>query len=747
MSQNAAVNVELRMTVQDGGATPALEKVGQAGEQAAGKIGQASQRTAAAIEASAAAINKAADAISQMAQRSAQAQVQAADQAATAIEQTATRQRTAYERMSHAREVLGVRSEQTIQREIDQTTAAYQRLQREGNLSADEQARHYGALQQRVQALTNEMGRLTAEQQRSEGIAARAAEAEQRRLQRQAEYLEQIERGRSRVQTALTVGAAVTAGAYTLKAPMQQAMSFDERLAGMANIAYAERDVRGRKVGMQELERAINRSVGKGGGGTREQAAEALDALIASGVVSSKDAMAMLPSIMRASSASGAQATELAGIGLRAQQTFKIAPADMPRILNMALAAGQAGGFELKDMARWLPQQMAAASLTGLSGRDGFARLVALNQVAATTAGTTDEAGNNVVNLLAKINSADTAKDAKKQLNIDLPAYLAQQRAKGVDAIDAFGALVEQSAMKRQDYREARAKLAGPQTDEAKRATLESMANIAQGAGIGTLIQDRQAMMALVAVMNQRQYLADVTAKVRANDRASGGAVDANYALISGTAAFQVRQAEQAKDIAQKAAMDGLTPAVGKVASVFGDLAEKYPALSGAVMTATTAIGAMAAAAGGAALVLGGGKIPGATKALEKIGKIKGPSAGTLKAAGRVVAPVAAFAGGWEIGTALNDHVINPGVQWATGGKNKNLGGWIYDLTHPDQAKAMTAATRGVTIAQPPQTMQATVDVRVTDDRVEVRRARVAGSKNVDARITAGTGNIHTGAP
>lgn len=733
MTQQAAVNVELRMTVRDGGATPALEKVGQAGEQAAGKIGQASERAAAAIEQSAAAINKAADAISQMAQRSAQAQVQAADQAASAIEQTATRQRTAYERMSHAREVLGVRSEQSIQREIDQTTAAYQRVQREGNLSADEQARHYAALQQRVQTLTNEMGRLTAEQQRSADISARAGQAEQRRMQRQAEFMAQQERFQARMRTAVTVGAAVTAGAYTLKAPLQQAMSFDERLAGMANTAYAERDVVGRKIGMGQLEAAINRSVGKGGGGTRERAADALDMLIASGIVSPKDAMAMLPSIMRASAASGAEATELAGIGLRAQQTFKIAPADMPRILNMALAAGQAGGFELKDMARWLPQQMAAASLTGLSGRAGFARLVALNQVAATTAGTTDEAGNNVINLLAKINSADTARDAKKQLNVDLPAYLAQQRAKGVDAIDAFGALVEQSAMKRQDYREARAKLAGPQTDQAKRATLESMANIAQGAGIGTLIQDRQAMMALVAVLNQRQYLADVTAKVRANDRASGGAVDVNYALISGTAAFRVRQAEQAKDAAQKSAMDGLTPAVGKVAGVFADLAQKYPALSGAVYTATGAIAAMAAAAGGAALVLGGGKIPGTLGKLGRAGKVVAPVAGkAIKFAGRAVPHLAAAGVGWEIG------------EWAA--DKADIGGRVWEVFNGDKQTALKRAEAELAAlrAKNHPEMKADVTISVTDDRVQVTRARLA-TKGVDA--TMNTGNVHTGAP
>lgn len=44
----------------------------------------------------------------------------------------------------------------------------------------------------------------------------------------------------------------------------------------------------------------------------------------------------------------------------------------------------------------------------------------------------------------------------------------------------------------------------------------------------------------------------------------------------------------------------------------------------------------------------------------------------------------AAYAG-WKAGGWLNDHVINPAVQKLTGDKNQTLGGWIYDVTHPEQ--------------------------------------------------------------
>lgn len=506
-----------------------------------------------------------------------------------AAEQSNAQQRASLEKMSKAREVLGVRSERVIQEEIKQTQRSYAALAASGFASAEEQSRAFEKTREKITRLTNEMGKLTNEQKKAASAAA------------------DLEKMHSRIRTGVALGAGVAAAGYTLSGPAKAAMSFDERLANMANTAYAERDTAGRKIGMQQLEAAINKSVGKGGGGTREQAAEALDTMIASGVVGSNDAMTMLPQLMKAASASSADANQLAQIGIRAMQTFKIKSEDMPNVMNMALAAGQAGGFELKDMAKWLPQQMAAATMSGMSGRAGFAKLAALNQAAAITAGTKDEAGNNVVNLLAKINSNDTAKDAEK-LGINLPKYLQEQRAKGMDSVDAFGALVDKTVANREDYKALKKRLDAAKTNDDKRATLEAMATIAQGAGIGKLVQDRQALMALLGMMNNRAYMNDVLSKVSANDVSSGGSIDKNYDLVSGTGAFKMRMAEQQKDIGQKSAMDGLTPAIGKAADLFADLAAKHPLLVGSVTLATTALGALAGAAGIASMTMGGGK-------------------------------------------------------------------------------------------------------------------------------------------
>lgn len=647
-------------------------------------------------------------------------------------ERNDARVRTSHERTSLARERLGVRSEQRIQREIAATEAAYQRLMRSGVLSATEQARALEATRTKVTALTNEMGKLTAAQER----AAKAGKL--------------LQYGKAAVQYGGAAVAAGTAGAAVLAPQLGHAMAVDERLAHLANTAYRERDVRGKRVGMDEMRNAVDSAVNRYGG-TRAGATGVLEEMISSGAVSVPDALKMLPSIVKAGTAANADPTQLAGIGIRAMQTFKIRAEDMPNVLNMALAAGQAGGFELKDMARWLPQQMAAATMSGLRGKEGFAKLAALNQAAAITAGSKDEAGNNVVNLLAKINSADTATDAKK-LGINLPKYLQDARAKGMDSVDAFGALVTQMVQGRDDYKALQRQLASAKTDGDKRAALESMATIAEGAGIGRLVQDRQALMALLGMLNNQEYMGKVLAEVRANDRASGGAVDANFELISGTGAFRNRRRQENTQAATDRALGDGGSVLGRINDFVGDVAAKFPVLAGSSVVAASGITAMAGAAGLATIALGrlgaqgglggfagaaGRAAPYAMRAgrLLKTGGLLGAGAlaggAALDAVAGPESAVARYGGSMLSGAAMGATVgsVVPVVGTAIGGAiGAGLGG-LYELLKGDKPK-----------------MQADVRVSVSDDRVRVEQNLRA--QGMDAQLQSDAlGNVFAGAP
>jgi hypothetical protein len=80
------------------------------------------------------------------------------------------------------------------------------------------------------------------------------------------------------------------------------------------------------------------------------------------------DSAEKLPTLQKYSTASGADAKDLAQIAIRLKQSFGITDEQLPTALNMAIKSGQLGSFELKDQAKWLPQQLAAANALGMRG-------------------------------------------------------------------------------------------------------------------------------------------------------------------------------------------------------------------------------------------------------------------------------------------------------------------------------------------------------------------------------------------
>jgi len=546
--------------------------------------------------------------------------------------------------------VLGIRTEQNIQREIQRTEAAYSRLQKSGTLSMREQARAADATRSRIRELNNEMGKYTLGQKAMSGLKTGAA-----------------------------IAGGIAAGGYVLSKPVGQTMDYGMRLAQMSNTAFNERNTIGRIAGKRELNTSIVNAV-RLGGGTRESAAETLDTLIASGAMSGKDAMGMLPTLTKAATASGADPSQLAQIGIRGMQTMGIKPSEMGKVIDMAITAGQAGGFELKDMAKWLPQQMAAAKLSGISGVPGMAKLLAANQASAITAGTKDEAGNNLVNLLAKINSRDTAVDAKR-LGINLSGTLSAARGKGMDSLDAFVGVVDSVVGKDKNYQALQGKLK-TSTGAERRSVLESQADILQGSAIGQLVQDRQALMALVGIMGNRGYMADVQKKTLAGE----GAADKNFSVIAEEAGFKTEQAANEKTFATQNAFEKLTPLVGSVADGFSAIAKEYPLLTSATVAATTALTALAAAAIGMAgiSVLTGGKGAGLAGILAKGRGLVAGAGGLATRAGGALAGVvagtaavplaAATAAGYGAGTLAYQGAIK-GTEFGD-----NIGGMIATI-------------------------------------------------------------------
>ncbi|ENF2683642.1 phage tail tape measure protein, partial [Escherichia coli] len=493
------------------------------------------------------------------------------------------------QRAARARETLGIRAEREIRREIYQTVASYNRLARAGFESAQEQERAMQATREKARALKRELDGVTQAQMK---MAKTPVIPEQGRFARAAAF----------GGNAVTIGGGIAAGAAIMAQPVKKQMSYERQLAMMANTAFSDGGLEGRRAGLEQMKSSIRNAVTYGGG-TKEDAAETLDALLKDGGISFETASKWLPELMKYATASGASATDLANVMLKGKKTFGFRDEDISTVLNMAIAAGKEGSFELSDMARWLSSQLGSASAAGMRGKDDFVKILALNEAAAITAGSSDEAGNNVFNLLAKLTSHDIETAAKSidynGKGIDFSGTLVQAREHGLDPIDALSSLIDKIVASDKRFQELQKKLASARDKGEQTAVYDSMAKLLEGFGVGKLVADQQALKALLAYRNNPEYRKKVEDAINQQRTLPEGqrAGDVDFRFISGLNDFKTEQAKNTLEFSQMDGVKKLADASGTVADAISWAGEKFPGLTTAVVTATTAIKAMTAAA------------------------------------------------------------------------------------------------------------------------------------------------------
>lgn len=124
---------------------------------------------------------------------------------------------------------------------------------------------------------------------------------------------------------------------------------------------------------------------------------------------------------------------------------LKVLSSDTAKIFDAMAAAGNEGGFEVRDMARHFPSLTAQMQALGERGVPAVADLSAALQVAMHTAGSADEAGNNVKNLLAKINAPATIRAFKKNFGVDLPAAMKKLTDEGMSSMEAIAMVTKEA--------------------------------------------------------------------------------------------------------------------------------------------------------------------------------------------------------------------------------------------------------------------------------------------------------------
>jgi len=258
---------------------------------------------------------------------------------------------------------------------------------------------------------------------------------------------------------------------------------------------------------------------------------------------------------------------------------LKVPIGETARAFDIMAAAGNAGAFEIRDMARWFPQLTAQARALGQEGTTAVADLSAALQIARRGAGSADQAANNVANLLAKINSAETIRKFQQHFGVDLPAALKQAYAKGKTPLEAIA----------------------------------EIANKATGGDLTRLsfmFEDQQAQSALRSlILDMEDYR-----KIRSDIANSGGTVDAAFdqrVLGDGMVAwqaFKVQLAGTALTLGTKllpVASEFLTIA-GGMATAVGDFAQANPQLTTGLLYLVAGTGAAKLALGGLLLAFGG---------------------------------------------------------------------------------------------------------------------------------------------
>lgn len=528
-------------------------------------------------------------------------------------------------------------------------------------------------------------------------------------------------------------GAAAAAGGYVLKKAAERPMAYDRSLALTANTAYSDRDVVGRIAGKADIDAGVRNAVRRYGG-SPEQALETFNTLVGSGAMGNgqagvKSSLGALPVLQQAATGTGTSGNDLAQIYLAAKQNMGMSDAEATLAISKAIKAGQEGGFELKNMARWLPQQMAMAGNNGMKGMGGFESLISANQATRMTAGTADEAGNNLVNLLAKVTSNDTANDFKKQ-HIDLYGSLAENMGKGMNSLEAFVGMVRQVGSKDTKYLDLKAKADAAKNEPEKQKLYEAMASIMMAKGVGQTVQDRQALTGLFGMMSPTGKYHEVLAAVK---KEKGTEAGISFGTISATTDFKSEQLGNRKDFAAMDALSSLQGPLDKLLDGIISVADAHPKLAAAAYSATTALSALAAVSGVAGIfsMLKGGGAAGAlvkgagSSLLTRLGVTAAFAGGTslstlagvgASGLGAIAGGVGlAGAGGYGVGMGINLG-MNKGLSVASG-KETSLGSMIYELLNRKQ--------------ESPQPIKVVVDVKNGNIVASVNEVNArSGSRN-----------------
>ncbi|RKG41463.1 MULTISPECIES: hypothetical protein [Acinetobacter] len=556
---------------------------------------------------------------------------------------------------------LGIRTEQQINAEIKKTHNSYAQLsilQRQGVVTAKDMERAYAAMKSRVAALNGELGKTVQTEKQIQQIQKTGGSV-----------------GISTLQRGSAVAGAVAGGYYAIKnvtaPPLERGRNF------ASSIFDATASVTGGFEGMtKDQAKAANQQLMnyakdavRQGHGTVEGVSEAAQILSASGNYDTiADLQKPLIAIARSSFASGASEADMARLAGQAKQ-FGVAPNRTQAALDRMMGSGIAGGFELRDMAQFLPALLGTAKRAGFSGEQGLNAVTTHLQLARKYTGTPGEAATNIEDLygltgqkhfkdaIAKnviVEAGDPTRAGKKKgsREFDLTQYLVKEQLKGVDTTTSIANLMNRQLSKNSEYNSLTSKLsqAIKNKDEAQAESLKKAIELVISGEFGDIFHNKQSLSGISAIVTGMKN-GDYQDVYKQSWNAEGS-VDWISDVKGDNEFAQAAALQQETILAQIKIYESVNEKLGGFESGLVSVMQSNQGLTAATLAATGALTALAGVAGGAAIggVFGGGK--GA------LGKIGGIATGATRFGGAGLAVAGAGAVGYGAGSLISDHLV-----------------------------------------------------------------------------------------
>ena len=367
--------------------------------------------------------------------------------------------------------------------------------------------RNVGALRTQYEVLGRTVDRLNAKQ-----IALAAGLAKNQSLAQS--------RGEIKAGIFDTVGTAMAVGAPVAGA-VRKAASFE---AGLRDIA-----ITGNLDKKDEM--ALGTTIRKSAQSTAQGHAailEAVGTLVAAGMDANK-AGSYSALLGKTATATNADMKDLAGMVYSLSETLGIkGEKELKEAFNRAAYGGKLGRFELKDMAKALPEMTAAFASKGIKGQEALTQIIASLEVGREGAGSGEEAVTNLRNWLSHMNAKHTI-DAYSKAGVDYQKSMSNLVAGGYSSYEGSLEIAQKFIASRGDAFMQQWKTAGAKGDEeAQRKLMESF-------GLNEVFQDIQTINHLLAMrQNWDKYQSN---KKEMGSDAAMKTIDQDYAKRLETAA------------------------------------------------------------------------------------------------------------------------------------------------------------------------------------------------------------------